>query len=78
MGANAKDPKDHDVRQSSTDDPRVAYVPSEYATPEGELAALAAVYAFILKCHKQKHMAAEDSDSEHETIGKEVSEDGRA
>jgi hypothetical protein len=33
---------------------RVTYVPREDATPEGELAALAAVYAFVIQAYQQK------------------------
>jgi hypothetical protein len=38
-------------------DPRVFYSPREDATPEGELTALAAVYAFVLQAHRQKAAA---------------------
>jgi hypothetical protein len=34
--------------------PRVAYFPRKDATPEGELAALAAVYAVILQAHERR------------------------
>ena len=40
------------------DDPRLEYLPREDATPEGELAALAAVYAFIIQAHVRKKAAA--------------------
>jgi hypothetical protein len=40
------------------DDPRLEYLPREDATPEGELAALAAVYAFVIQAHEQKKAAA--------------------
>lgn len=39
-------------------DRRVFYSPREDATPEGELAALAAVYAFVIQAHEQKKAAA--------------------
>jgi hypothetical protein len=37
---------------------RVIYSPRPDATPEGELAALAAVYAFVIQAHEQKKAAA--------------------
>jgi hypothetical protein len=40
------------------DDPRLEYLPREDATPENELAALAAVYAFIIQAHERKKAAA--------------------
>jgi hypothetical protein len=64
-GANSHTPVDS---APSASNPRVTYRPHSDATPEGELFALAAVYAFVLKCHEHKQMAAEISDSEHETI----------
>ncbi len=39
-------------------DPRVFYSPREDATPVGELAALAAVYAFVIQAYQQKKAAA--------------------
>jgi hypothetical protein len=39
--------------------PSVVYVPRAGATPEGELAALAAVYAFALERHEHEQTAAE-------------------
>ncbi len=38
--------------------PRLDYVPREDATPEGELAALAAVFAFVIQAHERKKAAA--------------------
>jgi hypothetical protein len=46
---------------------RIVYVPREDATPEGELAALATAYAFILKCHEQKEVATKAGDNGNET-----------
>jgi hypothetical protein len=37
---------------------RVIYSPREDVTPEGELATLAAVYAFVLRAHHQKKATA--------------------
>lgn len=38
---------------------RITYTPRPDATPEGERAALAAVYKLILDCHQTKKNAAE-------------------
>lgn len=35
-------------------EPRITYVPRPDATPEGELATLAGVYAFILRCGEER------------------------
>ena len=40
------------------DDPRLDYLPREDATPEGELAALTAVYALVIQAHELKKAAA--------------------
>ena len=40
------------------DNPRLVYVPRQDATLEGELAALAAVYAFVIQAHEQNKSAA--------------------
>jgi hypothetical protein len=48
------------------DDPRLEYLPREDATPEGELAALAAVYAFIIQAHERKKAAAPANESRKE------------
>ena len=40
------------------DDPRLDYLPREDATPEGELAALAAVYALVIQAHERTMAAA--------------------
>jgi hypothetical protein len=37
--------------------PRITYVPRPDATPESELDALAAVYAFVLEAHAKKKAA---------------------
>jgi hypothetical protein len=39
-------------------DPHVDYLPREDATPEGELVALAAVYAAVILAHEQKKAIA--------------------
>lgn len=45
--------------------PRVVYTPSPDATPQGELAALASAYAFILNRHNSKKTAPQARDGEH-------------
>jgi hypothetical protein len=45
--------------------PYVTYAPCPDATPEGELAALAAVCAFVIQAHERKEAAASyDDDAE--------------
>jgi hypothetical protein len=39
------------------DNVRITYKPQPDATPESELAVLAAIYAFILDCHAKKKAA---------------------
>ena len=39
---------------SSHTAPHIVYVPSPDATPEGEIAALAAAYRFVLECREGK------------------------
>jgi hypothetical protein len=49
---------------ASPDNPRVAYFPRKDATPEGELAALAAVYRFLLDRRERSDVAAADGPEE--------------
>ena len=46
------------------DKPRLVYVLREDATPEGELAALADVYRFVLERHEKKKAARADGGEE--------------
>ena len=55
------------VSEPQSDTPRAVYTPREDATPEGELAALAAVYAFMLNCHEGRSRSAQVSDDENRT-----------
>jgi len=73
METDVKDAGARDARRSTTDDPRIAYAPREDATSEGELSALAAIYAFVYKCHEQK-VTAEGGDDENITEGGHVRE----
>jgi hypothetical protein len=51
---------------------RIAYKPLADSTPEAELAALAAVYAFIIQVHERKKAAAPANEK-----GKEVDTEER-
>jgi hypothetical protein len=55
---NAKDAKCESTHRDGAGDSRVSYSPRPDATPEGELAALAAVYAFVIGAHEQKKTVA--------------------
>lgn len=48
MGTDSGKPKDGRVASGAAGKPRTSYSPREDATPEGEAAALASVYAFLL------------------------------
>ena len=48
---------------------RLVYIPREDATPEGELSALAAVYAYVLECHERKEAVAKVGDDEERPEG---------
>lgn len=63
MGTDAKGPKDRTVGRSSADAPRVIYVPRGDATPERELAALTAAYAFVIERRGQDEAAAGSGDA---------------
>jgi hypothetical protein len=53
---------------ASPDNPRVAYFPRKDATPEGELATLAAVYRFLLDRHERRDddLPADGAEERHE------------
>jgi hypothetical protein len=51
--------------------PRIEYVPREDATPEGELAALAAVYALVIQAHERNIVAAPVNESQKEVNSEE-------
>ncbi|MDQ3316514.1 MAG: hypothetical protein M3522_04175 [Actinomycetota bacterium] len=67
MGTEARNPNDRRAGRGAADAPRVAYVPRADATPEGELAALAAAYAFVLDRHEREPTAAVDDADEAKT-----------
>ncbi len=64
METDAKEPEDRDARQGKPDAPRVVHVPRNDVTPDGELAVLATVYAFVLKCREDKAATTESGDDE--------------
>ena len=49
---------------ASPDNLRVAYFPRKDATPEGELAALAAVYAFLIRVYERNKATAPATERE--------------
>jgi hypothetical protein len=53
------------------DDPRLDYLPREDATPEGELAALAAVYALVIQAHERIIVAAPANERRKEVNSEE-------
>jgi hypothetical protein len=55
---NAKDAKCESARWDAAGDSRVIYAPRPDATPEGELAALTATYAFVIQAHERKKAVA--------------------
>lgn len=54
METDTTDTKANSGRKSATGDPCLVYSPREDATPEGELAALAAVYRFALERYDER------------------------
>lgn len=73
MERKAKDAKPSDVPWGATGSLRVSYVPREDATPEGELAALACVYRYLLfQCQEPKRAAEAglgEKGGEHDLAG---------
>jgi hypothetical protein len=58
------------------DDPRLDYLPREDATPEGELAALAAVYALVIQAH-ERNMAAAPANERRKEVDSEERRQGQ-
>ena len=54
METDTTDTKVNSGRKSATDDPSLTYHPREDATPEGEIAALANIYRFVLERHDER------------------------
>jgi hypothetical protein len=58
------------------DDTRLDYLPREDATPEGELAALAAVYALVIQAH-ERNMAAALANERRKEVNSEERRQGQ-
>jgi hypothetical protein len=71
MEKDAKDERGHSARGSASDGSRLVYVPRGDATPEAELAALTAVYRFVLEC-AQRRKANEAGDDGEDAGGGEA------
>jgi hypothetical protein len=69
--AVSKTALDKDPVKGASAKPYVTYAPCPDATPEGELAALAAVYAFVIRAHEQKKAAAPANESRKEVNSEE-------
>jgi hypothetical protein len=65
MERNAKDAKPNVVQKGATESLHVSYIPREDATWEGELAALAAVYQFVIDCALRRKAARGAKDGEN-------------
>ena len=61
----------YEVNRASSN--HIKYVPRPDATPESELNALAAVYAFVLECHERQKVADPIGDPNE---AKEVQDNG--
>ena len=61
METNAKDAKLKGACRDTAGDPRVTYTSRKDATPEGELTALGAVYAFVITAHQERRAAAPET-----------------
>jgi hypothetical protein len=68
---NAKDAKCESACRGGAGDSRVTYTPRPGTTPEAELAALAAVYAFVIQAHEQKKAAAPANERRKEVDSEE-------
>jgi hypothetical protein len=73
---NAKDAKCESARWDAAGDSRVIYAPRPDATPEGELAALAAVYALVIQAH-ERNMAAAPANERRKEVDPEERRQGR-
>lgn len=67
-GAVSKTALDKDPVEGASVKPHVTYAPCPKATPEGELAALASVYRFLLERHERRsdNIATDDAENEAE------------
>lgn len=69
--AASKTALDKDPVKGASAKPYVTYAPCPDATPEGELAALAAVYAFVIQAYQQKKAAAPANEKRKEVNSEE-------
>ena len=76
METDAKDAKCESARWDAAGDSRVIYAPRPDATPEGELAALAAVYALVIQAH-ERNMAAAPANERRKEVDLEQRRPGR-
>lgn len=60
METDTTDTKANSGWKSATGNPCLIYSPREDATPEGELAALANIYRFVLECHDERKKSSRD------------------
>jgi hypothetical protein len=58
METDAKDVKRKGAWRDAKGNPRITYSPRPDATPESELATLAAVFKFVIQAHERKKAAA--------------------
>lgn len=66
METSAQNAKPEGATKDAASQPRITYTSRSDATPEGELCALAAIYALVIRAHEKKAAASIDDD------GKEV------
>lgn len=64
MATDAKDVKRKRAWRDAEGSLGVTYTPRPDASPEGELTALAAVYAFVIKAHEQKKAVAPTTETQ--------------
>ena len=60
------------------DKPDVGYTPRPGSTREGEIQALAAVYAFVIRCHEQKKAAEAEGGQKGDKHGPVASTSSKA
>jgi hypothetical protein len=77
LETDAKDVKPKRAQRGAKNNPSVTYTPHSDATPEGELAALGAVYAFAIQAHKQKKAVASAEERVREEVNPKERQPGR-
>jgi hypothetical protein len=66
METDAKDLKRKGAWRDAKGSPGVTYTPRPDASPEGELTALAAIFAFVIQAHERNIVAAPANESRKE------------